>query len=38
MRPATGISPLYIDKLIGKKLNHSKKKNEVIFWKDLYKH
>jgi N,N'-diacetyllegionaminate synthase len=38
MRPATGISPLYIDKLIGKKLNHSKKKNEIIFWKDLYKH
>ena len=35
MRPANGISPLYIDKIIGKKLNYSKNKNEAIFWKDL---
>jgi len=35
MRPSNGISPLYIDKIIGRKLNFSKKKNEVIFWKDL---
>ena len=35
MRPAIGISPLYIDKIIGKKLNYSKNKNEAIFWKDL---
>lgn len=35
MRPAKGISPLYIDKVIGKKLIRSKKKNEILFWKDL---
>ena len=35
MRPAKGISPLYIDKIIGKKLARSKKKNEILFWKDF---
>ena len=35
MRPSNGISPLYIDKIIGKKLIFSKKKNEALFWKDL---
>lgn len=35
MRPAKGISPLYIDKIIGKKLTRSKGKNEVLFWNDF---
>jgi N,N'-diacetyllegionaminate synthase len=35
MRPAKGISPLYIDKIIGKKLAHSKQKNEILFWNDF---
>ena len=35
MRPAKGISPLYIDKIIGKKLTHSKQKNEILFWNDF---
>jgi N,N'-diacetyllegionaminate synthase len=35
MRPANGISPLYVDKVMGKKLNRPKNKNEAIFWKDL---
>ena len=35
MRPSKGISPLYIDKIIGKKLRYSMKKNETLFWKDL---
>ena len=34
-RPANGISPLYVDKIIGKKLNYSKNKNEALYWKDL---
>lgn len=35
MRPAKGISPLYIDKIIGKKLKNSKKNKEILFWKDF---
>lgn len=35
MRPARGISPLYIDKIIGKKLAFPKKKNEILFWSDF---
>lgn len=35
MRPAKGISPLYIDKIIGKKLARSKQKNEILFWNDF---
>ena len=35
MRPANGISPLYIDKIVGKKLKYSKNKNEILLWKDL---
>ena len=35
MRPAKGISPLYIDKVIGKKLTRSKEKNEILFWNDF---
>ncbi len=35
MRPANGISPLYIDKIVGKKLKHPKNKNEILLWKDL---
>ena len=35
MRPAKGISPLFIDKIVGKKLTRTKKKNEILFWKDF---
>lgn len=35
MRPATGISPLSIDQLIGKKLRRPKLKFQQIAWEDL---
>jgi len=35
MRPANGISPLHIDKIVGKKLKRTKNKNDVLFWKDI---
>ena len=35
MRPATGISPLYIDKIINKKINKQKKSGNIIYWKDF---
>ena len=34
-RPGTGISPENYKKIIGMKLLRNKKKDEVIFWKDL---
>ena len=36
-RPGTGISPENYKKIIGMKLLKNKKKDEVIFWKDLKK-
>lgn len=33
-RPGTGISPLYMDQMIGKRLNKSFKKDEIISWGD----
>ena len=35
MRPSKGISPLDIDKIINKKIKRSKKKGDIIFWKDV---
>lgn len=35
MRPANGISPLYFDEIVGKKLNKNKKRFEPIKWSDL---
>jgi len=35
MRPGEGISPLFFDDLIGKKLIRDKEENEVIKWEDL---
>ena len=37
MRPAKGISPLYIDRIIGKRLLRSKKKNQILYLRDLGK-
>lgn len=36
-RPGTGISPQFLDKIIGKKTKRNIKKDEVIKWKDLSK-
>lgn len=33
-RPGNGVSPLYADQMIGKKVNRSFKENEVITWDD----
>lgn len=35
MRPATGISPLFVDDVVGKKLKNAKRKFEQIRWEDL---
>jgi hypothetical protein len=37
MRPGTGISPIFIDKLVGKKIIKDKKKNSILNWKDIEK-
>ena len=34
-RPGTGISPVFFEKIIGKKLKKNKKEDEIIFWKDI---
>ncbi len=34
-RPGTGISPKFIDQIIGKKINRNIKKDELINWEDL---
>ena len=35
MRPANGISPLFIDKIISKKINKDKSKGDFLSWKDI---
>lgn len=35
LRPATGVSPLVVDKIIGKKARRDLKKGDIIAWKDL---
>lgn len=34
-RPGTGISPMYLERILGRKLNKNKKEDEILHWKDI---
>ena len=34
-RPGTGISPIYIDKVLGKAIKKSLKEDHILKWNDL---
>ena len=34
-RPGTGISPMHLDTILGKKVNKNKKEDEILYWEDI---